>query len=314
MNVTQMAIMEDSKMDITQINRGLPVAVKSYQVEKRLAEKEQDIADVKTAVQEREPAVIVEISNEGRQYAIGQQITDIDYENATHIDTVSSLLEGKGPIEPRERPTVLPTIENRLLDVRGLVALDFVISDALEGKKVDNRTAAGIELAKMVMASAYGNGETVEERAINRELGMKHAEYIAENYFDDTDEAKAFLDRVKLEYENDILREKGYEGVGSNSQPWRSYSNSTAQDNGSISINAILGHFGIPDEVRNDPDPSARMKYALTLNLRGDKWQNEIIEAWEKKEKEVMDIFNWVRSSINDTDLTNSWARILKMI
>jgi len=293
-------------MNVTQINKGISVAASYSQAEKRSMGKAQDTVEPNAAVPESEPAVIVDISKEGRQYAIGQQITDFDYENVTRIETVSSLLEGKGSIEPRERPTVLPTIENRLLDVRGLVSLDFVMSDALEGKKVDNRTAAGIELAQMVMASAYGNGETVEERAINRELGMKHAEYIAENYFNDTDEAKAFLDRVRLEYENDILREKGYDGVGSKSGPWRSYSNPSDQNNLGISINAILEHFGAPDEVRNDPDPSARMKYALTLNLRGDKWQEDIIKAWEISEQEIMDIIDLVRASISEADLANS--------
>gem|GEM_PF-4300831 len=302
-------------MDVTQINRGIPFAVNRYnQAEKRLAEKEQDTADTKTAVPESEPAVIVEISNEGRQYAIGEQITGFDYADVTRLDFDVSLLEGKGPIEPRERPTHIPTIEHRLLDVRGLVSLDFIISDALEGKKVDNRTAAGIELGKMIMSAAYGNGETAEERAINRELGMKHAEYIAENYFKDPEEAKTFLDRVKLEYENDILREKGYEGVGLKSQPWRSYSNPSDQNNKGFSINAILEHFGVPDNVRNDPDPSAKMKYALTLDLRGDMWQKDIIKAWEKNEREVMGIIDQIRSSINETDLANSWARILNAL
>ena len=301
-------------MDVTQINRGIPFTANSSQTEKRYAGKAQDAVEPNAAATESEPAVIVDISKEGRQYAIGQQITDLDNENATRLESDLTLLEGKGPIEPRERPTHLPTIEHRLLDVRGLVSLDFIMSDALEGKKVDNRSAAGIELAKMVMSSAYGNGETLEERAINRELGMKHAEYIAENYFKDPDEAKAFLDRVKLEYENDILREKGYDGVGSKSQPWRSYSNPSDQNNLGISINAIIEHFGAPDEVRNDPDLSARMKYALTLNLQGDMWQKDIIATWEKKEREVMGIIDRVRASINEADLANSWARILEAL
>ena len=301
-------------MDVTQINRGIPFAVNSSQAEKRFVGKAQDAADPNAAAPESEPAVIVDISDEGRRFATGQQITGFDSANAARLESDLSLPESKGPIEHRERPAELQTIETRLLDVRGLVSLDFVMSDALEGKKVDNRTAAGIELTKMVMSTAYGNGETVEERAINRELGMRHAEYIAENYFNDHDEAKAFLDRVKLEYENDILREKGYAGVGLKSEPWRSYSNPTDQDNLGISTNAILEYFGAPDGVRNDPDPSARMKYVLTLNLRGDKWQKDIIEAWEENEREVMDIIDRVRASINETDAANSWARILEAL
>ena len=46
----------------------------NFQTEKKPAGKALD-----TAVPESEPAVIVDISKEGRQYAIGQQITDLDY-------------------------------------------------------------------------------------------------------------------------------------------------------------------------------------------------------------------------------------------
>ncbi|WP_303046889.1 hypothetical protein [Oceanobacillus sojae] len=43
---------------------------------------------------------------------------------------------------------------------------------------------------------------------MSREMALKQAEYVAEHYFDDEEEA-AFLNELNRYYENDVLREKG---------------------------------------------------------------------------------------------------------
>jgi hypothetical protein len=69
------------------------------------------------------------------------------------------------------------------------------------------------ELSRLIRGTWGENGNlsgTVEERAANREKGLKLAEYIAETYIDEPEERENFLDGVKRFYDNAVLREKGY--------------------------------------------------------------------------------------------------------
>jgi hypothetical protein len=51
---------------------------------------------------------------------------------------------------------------------------------------------------------------TNEERAINREKGVKLAEYVAETYIDSAEDREKFLSKIKMWSDNAELRDKGY--------------------------------------------------------------------------------------------------------
>src|SRR5690625_7069906 len=76
--------------------------------------------------------------------------------------------------------------------------------------------------------------KSIEERAAYREMALKQAEYVAENFFDNEEERAAFMDEINRYYENDLLREKGYVVFdNSDLEPFKRYS--SPRDNGKVS-------------------------------------------------------------------------------
>lgn len=89
-------------------------------------------------------------------------------------------------------------------------SLGSFLTEQLAGK-VDNPSYAAKELRDMIYGGMDANPDaTAEERAITREAGLKLAEYISQNYFDDQKEGTAFLDTVKMYAEKNLLSQKGY--------------------------------------------------------------------------------------------------------
>ena len=174
-----------------------------------------------------------------------------------------------------------------------------------------NSSLVASELGQMIRSAAYNNGTTVEERAVLRETGMKNAEYIAQNFFDNPDEAKAFLDGIKRFYYNDILREKGYTVLEGSGSPYifKSY---TSPHNGEININEFSKKYGISDVKSLLSDPIKWTEFTSELNKNKDKWSEEIIKAFEDNAQNVTNIINLVKSSLNEESVTSSMARILK--
>jgi hypothetical protein len=85
------------------------------------------------------------------------------------------------------------------------------ISIALTGKvKIIEAKLVAIELGYMINSCAYNNGATIEERAVNREIGMRLAKHLANIFFDCDDEAKAFTDGLSDYVVHDEMLEKGY--------------------------------------------------------------------------------------------------------
>jgi len=85
------------------------------------------------------------------------------------------------------------------------------ISNSLTDKM--NKTEANLvafEIGQLINSAGYKNGLTIEERAINREKGLRLAEYFSLTYFDDFDEGKVFLEHTKDFAEHDEKLDKGY--------------------------------------------------------------------------------------------------------
>ena len=87
-----------------------------------------------------------------------------------------------------------------------------LIAATLTGK-LSNAEAklVAIELGKLINSCAYYYGATVEERAMNREKGLRAAEYFAQIYLDDPNKALGFMEDIKVFAQHDEMREKGYE-------------------------------------------------------------------------------------------------------
>ena len=87
-------------------------------------------------------------------------------------------------------------------------AVDY-ITVGLTGKlKIIEAKLVAIELGCMINSALYENGSTIEERAQNREIGLRLAEYLAHIFIDDKDEAVAFMRGIRQLVDEDIFIEK----------------------------------------------------------------------------------------------------------
>ena len=90
---------------------------------------------------------------------------------------------------------------------------DFCVVDyitvGLTGKiKIIEAKLVAIELGRLINSALFENGSTIEERAQNREIGLRLAEYLAKILFDDKHEASAFLRGLRQLADEDIFIEK----------------------------------------------------------------------------------------------------------
>lgn len=317
-------------MDVTQINNSTYTASIVQPTESSAGKTHSsDTSNINTP--DTDTSYKVDISDEGRLASL--QAKEVDTSSAFALKVDESILSAPGPLVGRQVAMTLEQRENmnaafivgkldpfdnpfQVAAVRHNYTegtLEKFISDSLDGK-AQNSTLVAQGLAEKIKSAAYGNGATVEERAINREIGMQNARYIAETYFDNPDEAKAFMDEINRFYEKDILREKGYIAPdNSDAEPYKSYLNppNAIKTDGNINSAAIMKHFGASDEIL--ADPQKRMKFMLGLDMRGDQWQKDIADAFDENEEKVTNIIDQIKASaLNDDDVMNSLARILK--
>jgi hypothetical protein len=264
---------------------------------------------------EDETPVTVTISTQGRLASLQMNLASLD----TSIFSEEARNQRRAESEQlmNERLSLDP-FDNEF-QILGVVhefnagTLESFIQGALDGK-ARNASLVANELGQMIRSAANNNGATAEERAINRETGMRHAQYIAQNFFDNPDEAKAFLDGIQQFYDNDVLREKGYTVIeGSDIAPFRSYTMPNAPK-GHMSLNAIAKHFGASDEVLNNPDKLLGFVVNLfeTQRLAPEEWNKDIVESFDENEQRIADMISLIRQSLNENDVSNSLARLLR--
>jgi len=271
---------------------------------------------------EVESAAKVDISPEGR-LALLKELQFKEYNPATsylkidegffsheaHTQIKADFAEGinnRTEIDPFDNEFQMLAVHATFL--KG--SLEHFIQGAIDGK-ARNSSLVASELGQMIRSAAYNNGATAEERAVLRETGMKHAKYIAQNFFENPNEAKAFLDGIKRFYDNDVLREKGYtvlEGPGS-PYIFKPY---TSPHNGEININEFAKKYGVIDVKSLLSDPVKWTGFTSALSRNKEKWSEEIIKAFEDNAQNVTNIINLVKSSLNEESVTSSMARILK--
>lgn len=174
--------------------------------------------------------------------------------------------------------------------------LHHTIAEAMEGKVV-NASLYAAELADSIRSSVSMPDKSDEERAAYREMALKQAEYVAENYFDNDEERTAFMDEVNRYYENDLLREKGYVVFdNSDLEPFKQYS--SPRDNGKVSYMTLAKEFMDADSferwLNNENTKEESDKFIRQLVNNSGKWSNEIIEKHElnvqQTEKAITDV------------------------
>lgn len=142
------------------------------------------------------------ISSEALQHYMKEKFGG-SYDEVSHLDfeTLKMLEKGsligpirqEGQIEVQVKPFMEGTVEHFIFNM-------------LDGK-AENPQQLAQELGDMIFSQW---DEDVKTRAINREAGMKLAEYIAQNYLDDPEEAQSFLEGINQFAERSEMRDKGY--------------------------------------------------------------------------------------------------------
>lgn len=200
------------------------------------------------------------------------------------------------------------TDEFNLLVKRGFPenTLHHTIHEAMEGK-VKNASLYAAELAGSIRSSISMAHKSIEERAAYREMALKQAEYVAENFFDNEEERAAFMDEINRYYENDLLREKGYVVFdNSDLEPFKRYS--SPRDNGKVSYMTFAREYMDEDTferwITNEATKEEIDKFFRQLVSNQEKWSREIIEEAElhtqRVEKaianvqEMLESFVWV--------------------
>lgn len=205
---------------------------------------------------------------------------------------------------------------NRLTDEFSLKAityhfpentLEHMISEALDGKVV-NASLYAAELAGAIRSSISKPDRSAEERAVYREMALKQAEYIAENYLD-SEEATAFMNEIKKYYENDLLREKGYI-VFDNSEikPFRSYS-SPISDGNEISYYTLAKRYMDGNDfekfMNGESTTEKLTEFFMKLNHNRENYSKEIIEEFEINEQEIEKLIANVKLIFDSFDWEN---------
>lgn len=191
--------------------------------------------------------------------------------------------------------------------------LHHTISEVLKGKVV-NEWVYAAELADSIRSSVSMRDKSAEERAAYREMALKQAEYIAENYFDNDEEKTAFMDEINKYYENDLLREKGYVVFdNSNLKPFKQYS--SPRDGGEVSYMTFAKEYMEADHferwINNEGTIEETTKFLRQLENNKDKWSKAItnkleINAQQVKEaivdvKEMFESFVWEDGRVTET-------------
>lgn len=196
---------------------------------------------------------------------------------------------------------------NRLEDEFSLKGVHYVfpentlhhtIHKALEGKVV-NASLYAAELASAIRSSVSMSDKSAEERAAYREMALKQSQYIAENYFRNEQEAASFMNEINMYYENDILRDKGYVVIdNSDLQPFKNYSSSIANDNGSFYTLAkrYMDKDYFERFMNGEGTAAESAKFFMQLENNKEKYLEEIIEEFELIEHQVEELVTVTKS------------------
>ncbi|GGP16879.1 hypothetical protein [Oceanobacillus neutriphilus] len=180
--------------------------------------------------------------------------------------------------------------------------LQHTIKEALDGK-VTNASLYAAELGSAIRSSVSMSDKSIEERAAYREMALKQAEYIAEHYFDDEQEAAAFMKEINTYYKNDVLREKGYV-VFDNSEiePFKNYSSPLSEDN-DVSFYTLAKKYMDKDYleqfVTGEGTAAESDEFLNQLQTNKEKYRAEIINEFESSQQQAEDQIKAAKSTLD---------------
>lgn len=179
--------------------------------------------------------------------------------------------------------------------------LHQTIKVALEGKVV-NASLYASELASAIRSSVSMPDKSAEERAAYREMALKQAQYIAENYFDNEQEASSFMNEINKYYENDVLREKGYIVIDNgNIKPFKTYSSPISNKN-EVSFYTLAKRYMDKDYferfINGEGTPEESAKFLMQLNNNREKYTEAILSESEREEQQAVAAINTAKSAL----------------
>ncbi|ABR49978.1 hypothetical protein Amet_3865 [Alkaliphilus metalliredigens QYMF] len=215
-----------------------------------------------------------------------EQFLNKDYSEQRKLDFAKSISERQN-IDPLENEFQILGVEYTFK----AGTFEAFLYEKLEGK-VNNTSLIASEIAEKIRGTVNNTNGTIEDRAVNRKTALELSKYIAQNYFDNLDEANDFLSVVNKYAENDILREKGYVVFdNSDMEPFKSYTFPTAPD-GYIRVSAFVEKYGDTSlkEIFND-----RVKlddFIKAMHKNAEKWREEIVKDFDVNERRVQSIID----------------------
>lgn len=177
------------------------------------------------------------------------------------------------------------------------------IASALEGK-LENPSVYAVNL-EAALRGSNGDMENIEAKALQREIAVQHAKYIAANYFENEEEAHAFLSEVEARAERAALYERGYsvhEG-----EVYRNYT--SPMDNGRVSFNELAKRY--MDEEYYERFMSGKgtaeesKAFLLAIQKNEQKYLKEIADEFEENEKLITEQQNYVKELVSNIEWNN---------
>ena len=254
-------------MDITQIGVN-STYISNNKTDKLYNKQSQDDKLWNTAEGSVEPTVIVDLS----KLAKSTLLTNVNY-------------DASGPLEFRDSGLKIRMDSEALLESMMFEkgSVEEFISKELSGvmKKAEANLVA-VELGQLINSTAWKNGTTIEERAVNRESGVRLAEHFANTYINDSDKRDAFMESIRAFAERDAKLDKGY--------------------------------YRWDDQMIESYKPPPSVLGKSNMLAADQQWSAEAVRAFEANEKRVTEQIAKAIASMNDDVVTNTLERLLEKL
>ena len=154
----------------------------------------------------------VNLSDRANSVCQMMKITNsIDFANCDTADlaepTDQGLFEFKGS---SNYGSIGPMVFLESLHFHNDLIEEYIANGLKENMIREGANFIAIELGYMINSFTNKNGATIEERAVNREIGTRLAAYFAETFIDNPVEIKVFMDGIADYAKRDTMLEKGY--------------------------------------------------------------------------------------------------------
>jgi hypothetical protein len=242
----------------------------------------------------------VEISDDGRRAAM--QIGEMEL-NSDQLSQVRVQIDALKQLKRDyiETPNCMNSpLSNSIVEPASSLYIYRALAGKVEG-------ASDTSMANALNSMLFSHDPNLETRTADREAGKNMAKYIAENYFDNREEAQAFMDTINKLAEISEALDKGYVismQAYKDARNTENYgTNLSDEDKLSISSSVI---FDIKLEVPEPPKPPSDFDRWLEKKEYTDLFNNS------RDPKEILKIMNEYKEEISDYEKANPESSISK--